>query len=619
VDRQIENAPGQRVIRIRDGKVLGALPSFFAQCGCTMTWHPLAGTPHATEWNGGGILVCQPQADGCGFPWAFRLWLSDAETVKSTVWWDDRDSPMHKTQAFPVGFGHYRVQGDRRSGITDVLAKRKVADLPVTRNEFANGGTRAGDLLIGQSCAPGAAQLRGRLREDAKALEIFEVADVSDPLHPRLLSNRNVLGNAAPPVDHVIATYLAPWDMPLHFTGTYHGSPSHFGTDMGGIVARGERLYIQSSSFVYCIGPAVKGTPEDDPEVVAAIREAKRADDVEKYLASDSAQYRFEAVEAVARLWGASGLKARPAEHLRRLAAEDPYEEIRAEALRLLGLQAGQAGAAILRQSILDGVEVAHNRFLMSNPSNDAVMTLRVLGSDADAALAAMLAEEDAAVRLKAAAAVEVRGPGGPALRDALLARLSEDAEDRHVRGAAASALLRWPADATLAAAFAERLHSARAPYTQEPVFLYLLAQQKDDAQRTAFLADAVAKTGSREVRSQAVDSLVGAKAFDALGKTVGALEGMAMADAMQALAMAARDRGSREAAALAVDLLKAKLRSDDDPRVTSSLLGIAWRYLAADAAPLVPTLETLDLGGDEELVEERDRAIREIEGQMKN
>jgi hypothetical protein len=108
---------------------------------------------------------------------------------------------------------------------------------------------------------------------------------------------------------------------------------AYFGHTMSGPVAAGNRMYVQGSCYLYCIGPAVQGTPADDPSVVAAIRAGK---DVEKHLTSPSAQYRYEAVKQ------AKG----PAELLRRIIADDPYEEIRLAAIAALDAAdpAGQAG-----------------------------------------------------------------------------------------------------------------------------------------------------------------------------------------------------------------------------------------------------------------------------------
>jgi hypothetical protein len=156
---------------------------------------------------------------------------------------------------------------------------------------------------------------------------------------PRVLSDHNLLGGAEAPADLFFDTHLAGFDKmrqisPKKYCGRYGGLlTAYFGHCMSGPVASGERIFIKSQCFLYCVGPAVKGTPQDDPKVVEAIRAGR---DTAKHLAGDSAQYRYEAVK-----------RAKcPAEVLRRLVAEDPYEEIRMAAVAALDAAdpAGQAG-----------------------------------------------------------------------------------------------------------------------------------------------------------------------------------------------------------------------------------------------------------------------------------
>jgi outer membrane protein assembly factor BamB len=180
-----------------------------------------------------------------------------------------------------------------------------------------------------------------RPRRDGVTLGTCVVADTQVRPHdaPRLITDRNLLGGAEVPANVFYDTYLAGFDKlrqiaPKKYCGRYGGLlTAYFGHCMNGPVARGNRIFIQSQCFLYCIGPAVQGTPTDDPQVVAAIRAGK---DVEKHLTSPSAQYRYEAVKK------AKG----PVEVLKRLFAEDPYEEIRMAAMAALDAAdpAGQAG-----------------------------------------------------------------------------------------------------------------------------------------------------------------------------------------------------------------------------------------------------------------------------------
>jgi outer membrane protein assembly factor BamB len=180
-----------------------------------------------------------------------------------------------------------------------------------------------------------------RPRRDGVNLGVCVVAEAEVRPHdaPRVLSDRNLLGGAEAPADYFFDKHLAGFDKmrqinPKKHCGRYGNLiTAYFGHFMSGPVASGNRLFIQSQCYLYGIGPAVQGTPADDPAIVAAIRAGQ---DIEKHLASPSAQYRYEAVKQ------AKG----PADVLRRLIAEDPYEEIRLAAVAALDAAdpQGQAG-----------------------------------------------------------------------------------------------------------------------------------------------------------------------------------------------------------------------------------------------------------------------------------
>jgi hypothetical protein len=81
--------------------------------------------------------------------------------------------------------------------------------------------------------------------------------DISDPAHSRTLPGRNLLGGADMPPDildkHFPGVASNP-SLKIHLLGCYHGLPWWFGTRMSGVTAKGNRLYIQSVSHLYCIG-----------------------------------------------------------------------------------------------------------------------------------------------------------------------------------------------------------------------------------------------------------------------------------------------------------------------------------------------------------------------------
>ena len=65
------------------------------------------------------------------------------------------------------------------------------------------------------------------------------------------------------------------------------GLPSNF--SYGGPFAHGHRLLIPSLTHLYCIGPAVKGTADDDPAVAAGIAKSSDGDALLKHLTGDGA------------------------------------------------------------------------------------------------------------------------------------------------------------------------------------------------------------------------------------------------------------------------------------------------------------------------------------------
>jgi hypothetical protein len=91
-----------------------------------------------------------------------------------------------------------------------------------------------------------------RGRSDNKAMARFVIVDVKDPANPKMVSDKNWLGFAEPPSDIFIEQYYKDID-PFQFVGCYAGAVSQF-LRMGGMVPVGNRLLIQTSAFLYCIG-----------------------------------------------------------------------------------------------------------------------------------------------------------------------------------------------------------------------------------------------------------------------------------------------------------------------------------------------------------------------------
>ncbi len=134
-------------------------------------------------------------------------------------------------------------------GIYDRKTGAKVGQLP---DEPAGASSViAGKYLIKQGLATDAF---GRRRQDNMATCTWLIFDISDPAKPRKVNQGlNLLGYKDPPADYIVKTYLSEFD-PFLFVGCYCGTPSFFGTELAGIVPHGNKLLIQSTAFLYCIG-----------------------------------------------------------------------------------------------------------------------------------------------------------------------------------------------------------------------------------------------------------------------------------------------------------------------------------------------------------------------------
>jgi hypothetical protein len=220
----------------------------------------------------------------------------------------------------------------------------------------------------------------GRVREDQLCLQKFVVTGIEDPYHPVEWSDNSLLGDAEYPRDLADRHFPGFAARPMKAWGLrgYRGLGGNFGHDTGGVMAWGDRLYILSHTSLYCIAPSVRGTPGDDPAVVAAIRGAGSAD-LEKHLSSPSAQYRYEALVRLATLPADAALLAKTQERLSSLAKQDPYEEIRAAAVRALSAMdpAGQVGSKTLLAAF------AAARLNNSQEQREVRLTLRSLGREA--------------------------------------------------------------------------------------------------------------------------------------------------------------------------------------------------------------------------------------------
>jgi hypothetical protein len=232
--------------------------------------------------------------------------------------------------------------------------------------------TMCGDLLISP-------RDRGRSRIDFSADTAFFVSNARDPQRQRLLSDRNVLDGSALPADPIWDTYMQGFDKKVNM-GTYHGLAAWFGPRAAGIACRGERLFIQSPFGLWCIGPAVKGLPTDDPKIVATIRASKTAPELLPHLTSDSAQYRFEAVTRLAAI--KTGFTEELTNKLKELLIKDPYEEIRAGALSALDAAVEKSGWTVFLTELSEIEKLPEQQ--RGYRQRDLALTLKALAEGAE-------------------------------------------------------------------------------------------------------------------------------------------------------------------------------------------------------------------------------------------
>jgi hypothetical protein len=302
----------------------------------------------------------------------------------------------------------------------------------VPRTGEGSPAVLCGDLLVTRESQ----NPFNRVREDFSAVATFWVSDARDPLQPRLLSERNLLGDTSLPADPIWDAYMMGFGKRRN-VGCYLGLPAWFGCRVGGVLPHGDRLYIQSALGMYCIGPAVKGTPADDAAVVAAIRAAKTEAEAVKYLESPSAQYRYEAAK------GLAALKARPSDalvaRLKTLAVEDPYEEVRAVAALLLDAAdpAAAPGTALIRDEAVAGLKEYRWWMLETHGRlRSVVLTLRAMGSLGKDLLARRIAAADGPAALAAWYHLAFQlNHDIPAATDRALAIVADSGSDRDLAG----------------------------------------------------------------------------------------------------------------------------------------------------------------------------------------
>jgi hypothetical protein len=231
---------GMPVIRVADGKILTRFP-----------YHkPGRGAIAAVV---GDMIAWSSTHDSGQFEQAayrLRPTSRDAIAFERVFVFPGRAGPLGSKADFPTMFGRLWLSA-RTQEFVDITTGKVVGKLPDRlRIDFHGGPVVAGHYLVALVSAGGNGS--SRRRPDKKAMSRFVVIDIADPAQPRVVSDRSLLGYAAPARDRIIGKYLGEFD-PFVFSGCYKGTPGYF-EQMGGPVPHGDRLYLRTSAFLYCVG-----------------------------------------------------------------------------------------------------------------------------------------------------------------------------------------------------------------------------------------------------------------------------------------------------------------------------------------------------------------------------
>jgi hypothetical protein len=226
-----------KIVRLSDGKELG---EFRAE--------PKAPHYNILAWDDTDtIVVGGKSTSGPTEPSAcYRIKMTGPDSATGELVYELEKNCMMPMNLFTATDTHIFAQG---GGIYDRKTGAKVGQVP-GRQEGASS-VIAGHYLIRQEAGSGP---WGRGRQDNMATCTWQIFDISDPAKPRKVNQGlNLLGYKDPPADNTVKTYLSEFD-PFLFVGCYRGTPSWFGTDLAGVVPHGNKLLIQSSAYLYCIG-----------------------------------------------------------------------------------------------------------------------------------------------------------------------------------------------------------------------------------------------------------------------------------------------------------------------------------------------------------------------------
>jgi hypothetical protein len=449
-----------KVLRATDGSVI-----------IEKTGLPVTGQ----RWNAGirlarddRFMIGGSPGEGCGETAQYRItWENGQPVVKSFLHFDQPRGGPGERQLDMAGPCQVLLAGKPVMVAGNIIYDWNTGrilgqNFGMYKNRAFIGGLLTIDgthSVIGRTalnCATGRQYGRGRV--NLSTAEPHKMMDVSDPRHPRMRSVWNLIGGAEYPSDIIFETWLPKADMAeFWLRAAYSGLPGWLGGGQCAAQAQGDKVFLQTYKYLYCLGPAVKGTASDDPKVVAAIRAQSDPAKLEEYLKHASAQYRYE---AALRMTTAS-------EILKKLAVEDTYEEIRAAAIHALEKAQAGSGKAVLVAQLVEHADKRYGWFDVEEHKLKAMLaeTCKRLGDLADTALGEALGKVKNTNRL-----FEVTAYGnlcGPAVGKACLATLAATkpgSKDLDLAGCSAAETLAWGGKAVANAAAITTFLEAQLP-----------------------------------------------------------------------------------------------------------------------------------------------------------
>jgi hypothetical protein len=288
----------------------------------------------------------------------------------------------------------------------------------------------------------------------------------------------------------------------------------------------------------------------------------------------------------------------------------DIISRIPVEGLRALGLEVGKPGAKALMDHIAS--------IDLGNPYNpnpiadqDLVTTLALLGTDADPVLTALVSDPDLKQRIRAAMLVQGRGPGGDALRDALIAFMTDEKAERSVFQAA-RALATWPADPKIITGFQEFITTPLGFWVRDPAAQYLMRALPED-QKNAMLAKvAMVRDGQNHIAT-----LVERGALTEVKSVVAGTKDRIQAGVIQTLCSTAIAGKKPELRTFAAEMGVVALHNRTADLYALGGIVNALKSLGADAAPVLPLLKAMKPEDLKDAAKPVADAITEIEAKL--